>query len=206
VPSTIAAISSPRRPVVVLANAADLERLSPIGVPIASVRGQASYLPADALPAPRAVVIGHGYVLPSVEGRIVVGSSYDVESDDPPPTWRRTRATSPLARPRALRSNSTSMRRRSRAVSASAPWSATGCLWSARCPTSRRRRGATASRRGPASTRSGRSDRAASRSPALAGAILAASIDGGPLPVERDLAAAIDPCRFVRRARRRGSR
>ena len=40
----------------------------------------------------------------------------------------------------------------------------------------------------------------------LAGAILAAQVDGGPLPVEADLAAAIDPCRFVRRARRRGAR
>jgi len=39
---------------------------------------------------------------------------------------------------------------------------------------------------------------------ALAGALVAAQVDGGPLPVESDLAAAVDPCRFVRRARRRG--
>ncbi|MEO8487397.1 MAG: tRNA U-34 5-methylaminomethyl-2-thiouridine biosynthesis protein, partial [Betaproteobacteria bacterium] len=38
----------------------------------------------------------------------------------------------------------------------------------------------------------------------LAGAVLAGQVDGGPLPIEADLAAAIDPCRFVRRARRRG--
>jgi tRNA 5-methylaminomethyl-2-thiouridine biosynthesis bifunctional protein len=40
---------------------------------------------------------------------------------------------------------------------------------------------------------------------ALAGAILAARLDGGPLPIEGDLAAAVDPCRFVRRSRRRGA-
>ncbi len=40
---------------------------------------------------------------------------------------------------------------------------------------------------------------------ALAGEVLASRIDGEPLPIETDLAAAIDPARFVRRARRRGA-
>ncbi|MEO8486850.1 MAG: FAD-dependent 5-carboxymethylaminomethyl-2-thiouridine(34) oxidoreductase MnmC, partial [Betaproteobacteria bacterium] len=69
-------------PVVVLANAGDLARLSPIGAPLASVRGQVSYLPATAVDAPRAVVIGHGFVLPQVDGIVVVGSSYEMGSTE----------------------------------------------------------------------------------------------------------------------------
>ena len=39
---------------------------------------------------------------------------------------------------------------------------------------------------------------------ALAGEILASAVAGEPLPVEADLARAIDPGRFLRRAARRG--
>ena len=41
---------------------------------------------------------------------------------------------------------------------------------------------------------------------ALAGEILASAIVGEPLPVETDLARAVDPGRFLRRAARRGVR
>jgi tRNA 5-methylaminomethyl-2-thiouridine biosynthesis bifunctional protein len=40
----------------------------------------------------------------------------------------------------------------------------------------------------------------------LAGDLVASIVDGGPLPVESDLAAAVDPRRFVRRAQRRSRR
>jgi tRNA 5-methylaminomethyl-2-thiouridine biosynthesis bifunctional protein len=192
-------------PIVVLANAADLGRLSPIGVPIASVRGQATYLPADALDAPRAVVIGHGYVLPAVDGRVVVGSSYDLESYEPRPDVASNAGN--LARLRALAPALQVD------VDASALDGGVGfrAVVGDRMPLV----GAL-----PDLAPHARGDRIATRPgvyaigafgsrgltfAALAGAILAARIDGGPLPVESDLAAAIDPCRFVRRARRRGA-
>jgi tRNA 5-methylaminomethyl-2-thiouridine biosynthesis bifunctional protein len=175
-------------------------------VPIASVRGQASYLPATALPAPRAVVIGHGYVLPSVEGRIVVGSSYDVGSDDPAPDVASHAGN--LARLRALAP--------ALDLDVDAATLDGGVGFRAVVGDRMPLVGAL-----PDLSSEARGDRVATRPglyaigafgsrgltfAALAGAILAASIDGGPLPVEGDLAAAIDPCRFVRRARRRSGR
>jgi len=193
-------------PVVVLANAADVERLAPIGAPIASVRGQASYLPADALDAPRAVVIGHGYVLPPVDGRIVVGSSYDIDSDEAGLDLASHEGN--LARLRAL---APALRV---GIDASTLGGGVGfrAVVGDRMPLV----GAL-----PDLASQARGDRVATQPglyaigafgsrgltfAALAGAILAARIDGGPLPIESDLAVAVDPCRFVRRARRRGGR
>ena len=192
-------------PVVVLANAADLGRLAPIGAPIASVRGQASYLPAHALDAPRAVVIGHGYVLPPIEGRVVAGSSYDVGSDDAAPDLASHEGN--LARLRAL---APALR-----IDVDPATLAGGVGFRAVVGDRMPLVGAL-----PDLGSRGRGDRVATREglyaigafgsrgltyAALAGAILAARVDGGPLPIESDLAAAIDPCRFVRRARRRAA-
>ena len=192
-------------PVVVLANAADLARLTPIGAPIRSVRGQASYLPAGALDAPRAVVIGHGYVLPPVDGRVVAGASYDVGSDLPAPDVASHEGN--LARLRAL---APALR-----VDVDAATLDGGVGFRAVAGDRMPLIGGL-----PDLASSGRGDRVATRPglyaigafgsrgltyAALAGEILAAQVDGGPLPVESDLAAAIDPGRFVRRARRRGA-
>ncbi len=193
-------------PVVVLANAADVARLSPLGAPIRSVRGQASYLPATALTAPKAVVIGHGYMLPEIDGAVVVGSSYDVESAQAEPTVDSHEGN--LARLAAL---APAMR-----VDASAAALAGGVGFRAvvadRLPL-------VGPLPDPDAPWSG-TDRVAVREglyaigafasrglvwSALAGEVLASRIDGEPLPIETDLAAAIDPARFVRRARRRGA-
>jgi len=193
-------------PVVVLANAADIARLATIGSAIRSVRGQASYLSSTALVAPRAVVIGHGYVLPAIDGTVVVGSSYDVGSTRAEATVEahegnlaRLAALSPAIRidadPAGLEGGVGF-----RAVAAD------------RLPIVGPVPDTEAS---PAGV-----DRVALREgvyaigafasrglvwSALAGEIVAAQIGGEPLPVETDLAAAIDPARFIRRARRRGA-
>ena len=194
-------------PVVVLANAADLARLAPVGATVASVRGQASYLPAGALEPPRAVVIGHGYVLPAVDGLVVAGSSYDVASDDAAPDLASHEGN--LARLRGL---APALR-----VDVAAASLAGGVGFRAVVPDRLPLVGAL-----PDLDRSdGPVDRVAPRAglhaigafgsrgltwSALAGDLLAALVDGGPLPVEADLAAAVDPRRFVRRARQRSRR
>jgi tRNA 5-methylaminomethyl-2-thiouridine biosynthesis bifunctional protein len=49
------------------------------------VRGQLSYVPEDAVEAPRVVVLRGGMVLPAVDGLCVVGATYDLADEDPLP-------------------------------------------------------------------------------------------------------------------------
>lgn len=184
-------------PVVVLANAADLARLAPLGAPLRSVRGQVSYLPAAKSKAPRAVVIGYGYALPDIDGRIVVGSSYDLESNEPAPT--RDAHEGNLARLRALWSGA-DFQGDVRELEG-------GVGFRAVAPDRMPLAGAVPST--PAlDPRPGLYALGAFASrglmwSALLGEVLASRICGDPLPIETDLAEAIDPARFLRRARRR---
>ena len=70
-------------PVLILANSNDTTRLASIAQPLESIRGQVSYLPAVSLAAPRTVLTGTGYVLPADDGVVVTGSTYDHGNDDP---------------------------------------------------------------------------------------------------------------------------
>ncbi len=184
-------------PVVVLANAVDLSRLAPVALPIRSVRGQASYLPADAMPAPRAVVIGNGYLLPPVDGRIVVGSSYDLGSDERAQTLDAHEGN--LARLRELMPG---------AAPGVDPRSLDGGVgFRAVAPDRMPVVGALAGDEG-GEARVGLYAMGAFASrgltwAALMGEVLAARVAGEPLPIEADLAEAVDPSRFLRRARRR---
>lgn len=191
--------------VVVLANAADIARLAPLGAPIRSVRGQASYVPASLLAAPKAVLIGNGYVLPDVDGTIVVGSSYDVESCDPNPTVEAHAGN--LARLAALAGPATA------GLDAAGLDGGVGfrAVVADRLPVVGPLPDAAAHARGegeiPAMDGLYAIGAFASRGltwSALAGEILACSVAGEPAPVEIDLARAVDPGRFLRRARRRG--
>jgi tRNA 5-methylaminomethyl-2-thiouridine biosynthesis bifunctional protein len=68
-------------PVVVLANAHDGARLVDFGVdPLKRVRGQQTYLPVPPFAAPRVVVGGDGYVLPSIDGVALAGATYDLDN------------------------------------------------------------------------------------------------------------------------------
>ncbi|MBB3046716.1 tRNA 5-methylaminomethyl-2-thiouridine biosynthesis bifunctional protein [Litorivivens lipolytica] len=52
-------------------------------LPLRSIRGQLSYLPADAISPPlKAVVCDEGYVAPVVDGKTILGASYEVDSKD----------------------------------------------------------------------------------------------------------------------------
>lgn len=69
-----------RAPQVILANAHDAARLAP-ALPLRSVRGQLSYLPAATLPPFHEVRAREGYVIPAVDGCCVAGASYDFGDD-----------------------------------------------------------------------------------------------------------------------------
>jgi tRNA 5-methylaminomethyl-2-thiouridine biosynthesis bifunctional protein len=64
--------------VVVIANAADAVSLLPqMRLPLSWIRGQISYLPQGELPTFHSVLCRDGYVLPAIEGKHVLGASYD---------------------------------------------------------------------------------------------------------------------------------
>jgi tRNA 5-methylaminomethyl-2-thiouridine biosynthesis bifunctional protein len=76
----------PDAPVVILANSAEAPKLQPVPhLRLRQVRGQLTHVCANAIEAPRVVVLRGGMVLPAVEGVCVVGASYDLEDDDPLP-------------------------------------------------------------------------------------------------------------------------
>lgn len=73
-------------PVAVLANAADAVRLAPAGHALRRIRGQLTYLPADALPPLRSVIAGRTCALPAIDGIAVAGGTYDVGDGNASPT------------------------------------------------------------------------------------------------------------------------
>jgi tRNA 5-methylaminomethyl-2-thiouridine biosynthesis bifunctional protein len=76
----------PEAPVVILANSAEAPKLQAVPhLHLRKVRGQLTHVPADAIDAPRVVVLRGGMVLPPVEGISVVGASYDLDDEDPAP-------------------------------------------------------------------------------------------------------------------------
>lgn len=71
--------------VVVLANGADLVRLLPAHhLPLQRVRGQISLLPAKGEVVPRLALGQEGYVLPPIDGQLLVGATYDHDSEPSP--------------------------------------------------------------------------------------------------------------------------
>lgn len=76
----------PASRVTVLANSAEALRLHPVPhLRLRRVRGQLTYVPADAIEAPRVVVLRGGMVLPAIDGLCVVGATYDIDDEDPSP-------------------------------------------------------------------------------------------------------------------------
>jgi len=175
-------------PVVILANAADALRLAPQPeVRLRRVRGQLTMAPA--IEGLAHVVLRGGMVLPAVDGVSVIGASFDLDDDDP-----QVRADSHAGNLERLEQM--------------LPGAARGLD--------------PAKLEGRVAFRAVVSDRMpmvgslgnglfgafayGSRGllwASLAGEIIACMLEGEPLPVERKLAAAVDPERFSIRARRK---
>jgi tRNA 5-methylaminomethyl-2-thiouridine biosynthesis bifunctional protein len=199
-------------PVLVLANSNDALRLAPVAQSLQRIRGQVSYLPAAGLGAPRMVLTGAGYVLPAVDDWVVTGSTYDRDSDDPEPQLRSHQSN--LLRLAQL------LPRAQCAADAATLDGAVGfrCAAPDHLPLAGAMPDVHAAGLGKAGISGARLAQLPRRSglycalgyasrglvwAALAGELLASQIEGEPLPLEGDLADALDPGRFLlRRARR----
>ncbi|HUY01894.1 MAG TPA: bifunctional tRNA (5-methylaminomethyl-2-thiouridine)(34)-methyltransferase MnmD/FAD-dependent 5-carboxymethylaminomethyl-2-thiouridine(34) oxidoreductase MnmC [Rhodocyclaceae bacterium] len=198
-------------PVLILACAAEAQRLLPeLQLPLRVARGQVNYLPQNFAAPPEIVVCRLGYVTPAANGRRSFGASFVPDNADEGLKIEETRGN--LARlefmlpgyagdvdPESLpgRAGFRAMTPdrlpligalpQADAVLAAAP-------------------GATPLSRYPRQSglygMLGLGARGLVWS-ALAGELLAAQLEGEPLPLERELVDAVDPARFVLRGRRR---
>ncbi len=209
-----------RAPVVILANAGGLPALLPGQfLPLQELGGRLSLLAPPALAHLRAAVSGDGYCIPPVLGQAVLGASYEDEPAD-----GHGQAGAPGADDRATREAHAANRQHLNALLSQPPavhiagsFAARRCISVDRLPLA----GAIADLAAPAVD----AQRAAgaqladlercaglyclaalgSRGITLATLLaeqLAAQICGEPQPLEKDLADAVDPARFLLRQRR----
>jgi tRNA 5-methylaminomethyl-2-thiouridine biosynthesis bifunctional protein len=175
---------------VILCNSSDAPRLHPVQhLRLRRVRGQLTYVPASALDAPRAVVLRGGMVLPPVDGICVVGATFDLDDEEAQP--RDEGHASNLERLRNI----------------------LGTEMKEKILDGRVAFRAVVPDRLPVVGRLAEGVYGAfaygSRGliwAALAAEMVAAQLEGEPLPLEGKLAAALDAGRFRRRAESRGSR
>jgi tRNA 5-methylaminomethyl-2-thiouridine biosynthesis bifunctional protein len=200
-------------PVAILANAADASLLADLGTPLRRIRGQMTWVPQSDTGAPRVVVSGRGYALPPSGGTMVIGSTY--ETEDVPPLPAVDAHAANLARLARLLPDLTNLP----AADALQGETAFRAVARDRLPLIGSVPDIEAARRDSIAL-SGAQLAALPRLPdlycatglasrgiiwsALAGELLASLLEGEPLPLETDLAAAIDPGRFVLRSLRHG--
>ena len=201
-------------PVLILANSNDAARLAPVAQTLARIRGQVSYLPQEGLDAPRVVLTGSGYVLPPADGVVVTGSTYDRGNDDPEPQAQSHAANllrlahllpqSRLAADAARLDGAVGFR-----CAAPDHLPLVGALPDvdaarARKAGLRHAQLTDVPRRAGLYCAVGYASRGLVWA-ALAGELLASMIEGEPLPLEGELADALDPARFVLKQARRGT-
>ncbi len=199
-------------PVCVLANAHDAARLAMLGGPaLKRIRGQITRLPAGSCGPLHAVLAGTGYLVPTPDG-VVAGASYDLDDADPAP--RATGHAGNLARLAQMLSDPPRLDAQTLGGGV-----AFRCVAVDRLPLIGALPDVAAARAARAKL-SGAQLRDIPRLPglygalayasrgltwaALGGEIVASLIEGEPLPLEGDLADAIDPARFVLKLVRRG--
>jgi len=192
-------------PVVVLANSHDAARLVPLGAPLKRVRGQLTLLPAGSLPSLRTVLAGLGHLVPAGNGAAVAGATYDFEDEDTAPSEE---------------GNAGNLARLERLLPGSAahldPARLTGavgfrCVAPDRLPLIGALPDIPATRVDPRALPRlhglygalGYASRGLTWA-MLGGELVASAVEGEPLPLEGDLADAVDPARFALRRARRG--
>lgn len=175
-------------------------------LPLAAIRGQVTHVPAGALPVPPVVLCGEGYVTRAAQGICCVGASYDFDND---PLLRRASHEENLARLEQVLPQAPAA-----AMAQSTYNGRVGfrCVAPDRLPL-------VGPLPDPAAPIRGSRLRDVPRLPGLHGLLaygsrgliwamfaaelLASRLEGEPLPVEHDLAAALDPARFALKAFRR---
>jgi tRNA 5-methylaminomethyl-2-thiouridine biosynthesis bifunctional protein len=195
-------------PVLVIASGANAKTFPQTqDLPLAAIRGQVTHVPAAMLPAVPLVLCGDGYVTRPVNGMCAVGASYDFDDD---PHLRRDSQDGNLARLKQI------LPQVENRLAELALTGRTGfrCVSPDRLPLV----GAVPDRLAPIS---GSRLRDVPRMPGLysllaygsrgliwapfAAELLACALEGEPLPIEQELAAALDPARFAMKAYRHGA-
>lgn len=203
------AASPARAPIVVIASAMDAPRLLCTRfAPVRPIRGRMTYLAAGELAGLRGGIAGLGYVVPGLDGRVAIGATYEpVESDDEPGIEERTahdgnleRLSKLLLRPQTVRIqggfDGIRCVARDRMPIAGAvsdeceALSPSARLQGAHLADVPRHEGLYAS--------FALGSRGLALAPVL-GELIASLIEGEPLPLERSLAASVDPARFLLR-------
>ena len=177
----------PEGETVILANSFDAMKLHPVPhLRLRRVRGQLTHVPEDALDPPHVVVLRGGMVLPAVDGICVVGASYDIDDEDA--SVRSESHEGNLLRLQAI----------------------TGSYVKSESLQGRVAFRAVAPDRVPVVGKLGEGVYGAfaygSRGliwAGLAAELIAAGLEGEPLPLEGKLLEAMDPGRFARRAKLR---
>jgi tRNA 5-methylaminomethyl-2-thiouridine biosynthesis bifunctional protein len=194
-------------PVVILSNGTGATAFPQTnGLPLSAIRGQVTHLPAAALPTLSVVVCGEGYLTRPSHGVSCIGASYDFDGD---PALRQDSHDGNLARLARI------LPKAAEGVSDAAVAGRVGF----RCVTPDRLPMVGALPDGAATIRGSRL-RDVPRLPELYGLLgygsrgliwapfaaelLAASLEGEPLPVEHELAVALDPARFALKSWRSG--
>ncbi|KXU95657.1 FAD-dependent cmnm(5)s(2)U34 oxidoreductase [Caballeronia megalochromosomata] len=200
-------------PVMVLASAHDAARLAGLyGEPTRSVRGQLSVLDSSTLDVLRMPVIGEGYAVPLGANGTLIGATYDIDDPD-----REIRAAGHRENIGRVASMLPDLARAPASVRAGRV--AFRCVTSDRMPMIGQLADESAARR-DAQRLSGAWPLDLPRLPGLYGAfafgsrglvwatlaaeLIASQVEGEPWPVERELAEAIDPARFLLKALRHG--
>ena len=200
-------------PVLVIASAMDAAQLMQARfAPVRPIRGRITRLAAGELARLRAGLAGQGTVVPGLDGRVLVGATYEpIGPDEGPGISDASAHQSNLARLSKLLAQPP-------AVRIEGGFDAIRCVATDRTPLA----GAVADESAALAARSGlqgahladlpRRDglycsfALGSRGLALApllGELIACLIEGEPAPIERSLAATVDPARFLLRRLRR---
>jgi tRNA 5-methylaminomethyl-2-thiouridine biosynthesis bifunctional protein len=190
-------------PTVILANGAGARELAQAsGLPLASVRGQVTHLDAGQLRSPKLVLCREAYVTPAANGVTCVGATYDSDAE---PELRESSQRENLEKAAALLGDP--------GLGRDAPLRGRvgfRCVAPDRLPlvgalpepSARIERLRDMPRQSGLYALLGYASRGLTWAP-LAAELLAAQLEGEPLPLEAGLAAALDPARFLLRAPQR---
>ena len=198
-----------RAPLVVVAGAYDSTRLVPdAALDMERIRGQVSIVPAGRLPPIATALCGNGYTTPDAGELRCFGATYDFRDDDP--TLRATGHQTNLAHLAALLPTADLSGLDPMCMDGRVGFRTTtvdrlpavGAAPDGNAPRRREAQLKEVPRHGGLHLLCGLGSRGMVWAP-LAAELLAARIDGEPLPLERDLAAAMDPARFLLRQLRR---
>lgn len=194
-------------PVVILANGTNATSFPQTqALPLTAIRGQVTHIPAEALPAVPVVLCGEGYVTRPANGVCCAGASYDFDRDT---QLRQASHEENMARLAQVMPQAQA----GAADTALAGRVGFRCVSPDRLPLA----GALPD---PSAPITGSRLRDVPRLPGLYGLLaygsrgivwapfaaelLASSLEGEPLPIERELADALDPARFALKVHRRG--